>query len=294
MSGKMAKGYLFAILSAVIYGCMPLMAKYIYADGVNPMTLVFLRNLLALPSLAALTFVTRKTLTVPASALPNISLLAFFGCVITPILLFSSYQHMASGAATVFHFAYPALVVLGSFLIKKKTQLIRVFSVILCVGGLALFYDPAEPLSLTGCAYALGSAVTFATYVILLSGYKNDKATGLLMSFYMALASAVMTFLICICTGNLALPATLTGWGLCLLFATAVTTGAVVLFQQSAFLIGGDKTSILSTLEPITSIVVGVLVFHEVLTPGVLIGSILVIAASILIAIADIKTKKRS
>ena len=29
----------FALLSAVIYGCMPLMAKYIYADGVTPLTL---------------------------------------------------------------------------------------------------------------------------------------------------------------------------------------------------------------------------------------------------------------
>ena len=50
--GNLRKGYLYAMLSAVIYGCMPLMAKYIYAEGVTPTTLVFLRNLLALPSLA--------------------------------------------------------------------------------------------------------------------------------------------------------------------------------------------------------------------------------------------------
>ena len=50
MRSEMYKGYIFAILSAVIFGCMPLMAKYIYAEGVTPTTLVFLRNLLALPN----------------------------------------------------------------------------------------------------------------------------------------------------------------------------------------------------------------------------------------------------
>lgn len=29
----MFKGYLYIILSAVIYGCMPMAAKFIYADG---------------------------------------------------------------------------------------------------------------------------------------------------------------------------------------------------------------------------------------------------------------------
>lgn len=47
MRKKIVLGYVYALLSAVIYGCMPLMAKLIYADGVNPMTLSFLRNALA-------------------------------------------------------------------------------------------------------------------------------------------------------------------------------------------------------------------------------------------------------
>ena len=42
--GKMIRGYIAVIASAVLYGCMPLMAKIIKADGVTPLTLVFLRN----------------------------------------------------------------------------------------------------------------------------------------------------------------------------------------------------------------------------------------------------------
>ena len=103
-----------------------------------------------------------------------------------------------------------------------------------------------------------------------------------------------MTFLICLASGQLMFPVSLTGWGLCLLFAVSVTMCAVYLFQQGTFLIGGEKTSILSTLEPITSMVIGALVFKESLDPKARIGAALVIAASILIAISDIRKSKAS
>ena len=73
-SGKLIKGYLAVIISAILYGCMPLMAKYIYADGVNPMTLVFLRNFLALPFIAAMAYGQNRTLRIPLKMLPRISL----------------------------------------------------------------------------------------------------------------------------------------------------------------------------------------------------------------------------
>ena len=47
-------GYLCVILSAVVFGCMPLGANFLYAQGVTPMSLVFLRNLLSLPVLSLL------------------------------------------------------------------------------------------------------------------------------------------------------------------------------------------------------------------------------------------------
>ncbi len=93
-------GYLCVILSAVIFGCMPLGANFLYAQGVTPMTLVFLRNLLSLPVLALLCQ-KQGGLRISRGALLETSLTAF-GCCIAPILLFSSYRYLASGMATVF------------------------------------------------------------------------------------------------------------------------------------------------------------------------------------------------
>mgnify|MGYP003305801842 CR=1 FL=1 len=57
-------------------------------------------------------------------------------------------------------------------------------------------------------------------------------------------------------------------------------------------LIGGERASILSPLEPTTSVIVGILVFHEAVSLRTVAGSVLVILASLLIAVFDIKSQK--
>ena len=296
MKKTMVQGYLYAVLSAVIFGCMPLMATHIYEQGMTPMALVFWRNLLALPAMALLAYRERRTLKVPPQALPTMVLLSFFGCTITPILLFSSYRYIASGTATVFHFVYPAAVVLvGLVFLRKKVHGTELLSVALCMVGVMLFYEPGADINLAGSAMALGSGVLFAIYIVMLDVFRwRQEVCGYLLSFYIAAFSALMTGLLCAVTGDFALPAGLGGWGLCLLFALLMTVLAMSMFQQAALLIGGEKTSVLSTLEPITSIVVGVLAFRERVGAGALLGSVLVIAASVLIALSDLKRAKEA
>ena len=286
MQSKTVKGYIFAILSAVIFGCMPLMSNFVYADGGNPITLVFLRNALSLLPLGLLAYKERGTLKIPVKSLPSICIMGILGCNLTPVLLFSSYLFIPSGTASVFHFAYPAVVMLGGIvLLKKKIQAVNVICVILCITGIAMFYSPEQSLNFTGSALALASAFTFATYVLLLSRFDNSQVSGFTFTFYICLISSITAFLICLVTNSFAFPATAFGWGMCVLFSLLVTTGAVVLFQQSTFLIGGEKVSILSTLEPITGVIIGGIIFHEVIGLRVVIGTILVILASILIVV---------
>ena len=293
MQSKTAKGYLYAILSAVIYGCMPFMSKYIYAEGVNPLTLVFLRNFFSLIPLAVLAYLESKTLKIPVKQLPAICGISLLGCCITPILLFSSYRFIPSGTATVFHFIYPAVVVISEILFfRKKAKAGNLISVGLCVLGIGLFYSPGAPINLTGSALAILSGITFAAYVVSLSAFKKQNISGFLFCFYVTAVSSVASFLICIATNSLILPASLLGWGLCVLFSLLVTTGAVSLFQKSAFLIGSERTSILSTLEPVTAIILGVVVFKDPFRLNTLLGSTLVVAASLLIAVLDLKKAK--
>ena len=69
MKKTLSWGYLAVIASACLYGCMPLLTKYIYADGVGVLTAVLLRNMLAMPVLGVLAKASGQKLKVPGRAL---------------------------------------------------------------------------------------------------------------------------------------------------------------------------------------------------------------------------------
>lgn len=287
-------GYLFIILSAMIFGFMPLMAKFIYAEGTNPQSLVLFRNVLSVPFLLLLSFLTKGSVKIKTSVIPRICFIALMGCCITPLLLFHSYNHIPSGTATVFHFIYPAVVVLGEYIfLKNKLCKEHIVSVILCGIGIMLFYNKSSSIDLEGSVFALTSGVTYAIYVISLSGFKHKEISGFTFSLYVALFSSVVMLLVCLITNQLMVPQSVSGWLLTLLFSISLNVGAVVLFQKGTFLIGGGRASVLSTLEPVTSILAGIMVFHEPVTILTAIGSVFVIAASIVIALKDIKSAKK-
>ena len=298
-SRKLIKGYIFVILSAVLYGLMPLITTYIKADGANSYSLVFLRNALSLPALAALALWQQKTLKVPVKELPTIAIAAVFGCCLTPLLLYSSYDFIDSGTATVFHFVYPAVVVVGGMVfLKQKANAGTLISVLVCIVGIALFFDPAAALTAEGCIYSLLSSVTFAAYVLMLSAFSGRRATGFVFTFYVALVCTVVMGIYCVATNNMALPGSAWGWVLCAVFAILINAVATVLFQQGPFIVGGQRASILSTMEPITGVVVGALFLGEFAGKSggsiarTVIGSALVVAATVMIALLDSKKKK--
>ncbi len=294
MKRNIVKGYLRVIISAVIFGCMPLGAKIIYADGVNALTLVFLRNALSLPVLAFLACKSSGTLRLPKGCIGNIGVIAFFGCCITPVLLFSSYNYISSGTATVFHFIYPAVTVLGGVLFfRERVRFGPMICILICTLGITLFYDPGVPISLLGSVLALCSGVTYAIYIILLSRFRQQEVSGFKFSFYIALICSSFILAVCLLTRQLRLPQKPVVWLVSLVFSLVLSVGAVVLFQQGTFLIGGQRAAILSTFEPVTSLAVGFFVFQETISFRLLAGAALVIAAAVMIAVYDMLEQRR-
>ena len=289
MSGYL-RGCIYIILSAVIFGCMPLMAKNIYAAGVNAVSLVLLRNVLALPVLYLLLCVKKIDVRLTKGGLKRIVLLGLYGSVLTPALLFFSYNYITSGMATTLHFVYPIFVLLGCALFfHDKIGWVKGCCVLLCSLGMLFFYTPGEAAQFFGAVLAIVSGVTYASYIIYLDKSGLSKENPFKTGFGMAATCTLLLGSAVTLTGNLTLPATVSGWLLCLLFAMAVMVGAVVLFQMGAAIVGPQRAAILSTFEPITGIAVGIVAFDEPFGLKTALGAVLIIAAVVLLTVFDNK-----
>ena len=292
VKGKTLTGFLFTIASAVVYGCMPLLTRFIYADGMNAVGLVFIRNLLSIPMLAAATKISGAKILIPRRSLPSVGVLTTLGCCITPMLLYLSYTEVDTGVATVLHFVFPAVVMLiGGVFLKHRVTLVSGISLALSIGGIAMFYTPGAEIGIFGGIIAIFSGVVYAIYIVGISKFEYSDISCLAFNLWGSVFSTAVSFFICLFSGMLCFPTTVGGFLLCVLLALFSNLVAVVLFQSGAAIIGGERASILSTAEPIVSVAVGIAFLGEPFGFASLIGSALIILASILIAVSDIRKK---
>lgn len=280
------KGYFFAIASAVIFGVTPLIAKMIYARGGNAISLVFYRFFLPIPILYFAAIKTGcKDMKLSISDFKKI-LIIVFGYATTPLLLYSSYNYISVGAASTLHFTYPVFIMIGLALFYKlKPKKIEVISVIIAMIGILMIMDFKELDSFIGFALAFISGITYAVYSFYLDKSGLNKMNIFKICFYMAIFSSILVLVFSLVTQSFVYRFSLETWILTFGFAVFISVIAVVFYQMGIKLIGSQKTSILSTFEPVTSIVLGLVFFSELITLRKAVAILCIITASLLLAV---------
>ena len=277
-------GVMIAIISGTLYGIMPLLTKTVYASGTNPFTVVFLRMLIG----AAIFFIlfkltSKEKLGVSGKEFRQL-LICSAAYAFTPVLLYTAYNHLASGLATTLHFVYPVFVVIGSILFKiEKLTKKKALCCVLCMAGIVSFYTPGGEISLKGILIALASGAVYAVYGVYLAASDLLSMDLYKLSFWKHLLSMVIVGVCALCLKKFDLPGTANGW-IFMLMLGMLTAAASLLYQQATKLAGAQDTAMLSTFEPLTSVVVGYLVYSEELTVRNVIGIVCILLSVILLS----------
>ena len=116
------KGIALVILSAVIFGITPTMAKYTYTHGSNPVMMTMFRSLLPIPIILAFLLFKKIPIKIPAKTLGKISIIALIGSTVTSVMLNMSYNYIPVGMSTTLHFVYPTFVSIYTFLYGAMTN----------------------------------------------------------------------------------------------------------------------------------------------------------------------------
>lgn len=282
-------GYTAVMVSGMIFGSMPLLSKIIFSQGGNSINLVFWRFFLALPLLMYLIHRNPNTdFKLTKSQGKNLLSVGILGYAATGMTLYISYNYISTGVATTLHFIYPILVIVGSTVFyKDRLTFIKTFAGILSTLGIYLLYNGELSGSLFGIFMALLSGITHAYFVLFIDKSGLKELSSLKLTFYLSLIASMAMFIFALFTGHFTLELTLLGWGLTAVLSIFVTLGAVNLLNVGIQRIGSQSSGILSTLEPITSIIIGALVFNEILNLPIIIGCIFILSAVVLIVRFD-------
>ena len=266
------KGFIYGAIAAASYGMNPLFALPLYAAGMSVDTVLFYRYFFATIVLGILMKTQHQSFALhKADVLPLVIMGLLFS--FSSLLLFMSYNYMDAGIASTILFVYPVMVALS---------------------GIALLYQGYgnKPLSTLGIIFVLLSSLSYAIYIVGVnrSTLKNLPTTKL--TFYAILFGlSVYIVRLNFCTELQVIPSAWL-WADVLSLAILPTAVSLVCTALAIHYIGSTPTAILGALEPVTALFFGVLLFHEKLTPRLMMGILMIITAVTLIIIGKSLIKK--
>lgn len=269
------------LLSAIGFACIAMFAKIAYAAGVSPSLLLALRFLLAAAILAPVVWFKRIRLP-RGRALAGFALM---GALYTAQAqsYFTALMYASSGLVALLLYIYPVLVTLLAILlgwekINRRTLLLMG----LAMAGMAITLGgklDGQPL---GIGLGLLAAAVYAIYILL--GNRLTQGIHPLAATLVVLAAAAVGNGAFAIAGGTGLPHTLNAWLAIAAIALFSTVIAIAAFLTGIKRIGAAQASIISTLEPVITLGIGVTLLDERISATQLLGGLLVLVAVILLA----------
>ncbi|NLK38153.1 MAG: DMT family transporter [Epulopiscium sp.] len=289
------KGIFFTVVSAVLFGLTPVLARLVQEMGGNALTLTFYRNFIAIPILGLILFCKKVGFRLPVSSLKSIMLVGIAGVGLTTLLLYSSYDYIGISTATTLHFLYPVFVaILCRIFYKEKLSRIKVVTLVVATLGIGLFLERSQAGTDTapGTILAVVSGLTYGYYMMDMEKKGLSKLHPILVSFYMAsfISGALLVYNIAVRQIVFLLPPK----AYLYIFIMAVCTSflAVALLQVGIQYLSATTAAIFCLFEPVTSNIAGVLFLNETLSVAKVIGSIIILGAAAALAILDQEPQK--
>lgn len=278
----MKKGYIYTALSAIIFGLMPLLTKIIIARGATSLTIAFFRVFYVTIVLFFVLKLKKIDLHLEKRELLSALLTSIFGSGLTIIILNESYNYVDTGIATSLHFLYPLFVaILCCFFYGEKIKKKQIISLSFALVGIICFMSKGNG-SLFGYFLAIASGLTYAFYLVKMDKTGLVKMNALKLSFYLALFTTIEIFTINLFMQDVVFKMDAIAYGLLLVLALSASFLATVLLQQGVLLLGSTRASFICLLEPVTSMIVGILFLGEALTLNKGLGGLAIITSLII------------
>lgn len=267
------------IFSMTIWGTLsPFVRKIAVSSG----ELALYRAILAAAMIGSYLLITKQKLPLKSLGI-ELFLLLFSGIAMgfNWILLFEAYKYTTVAISTLSYYFAPVIVtVVCPFLFQEKLTKKQVLCFVMSTIGLSLVIGITNLGSggnnSIGILFGLGAALLYATVILLNKFIKG--VTGIHRTFLQFLAAILVLIPYVSLTGGFTLGSLNSSGWICLLVVGFVHTGITYcLYFSSLKELPGQEAAILSYIDPLVAVVVGVVILGEPLNWQQMAGGLMIL-----------------
>lgn len=278
---KRLVGFLLISLSAASFGTLAIFGRYAYADGVDTFTMLFLRFMIAAIIMTALLVFRHESLP-RGKFLVQLIGMGALGYAGQSFSYMTAIQFASAGLVALLLYLYPVFVaILSIIFLREKFNRLKLTALGLATIGTALTANPKGG-QLPGILLAICAAAIYSVYIIVGSGVM--KRVSAVQSSTVIFASAGLVYGALIAMRGAHFPQTGAGWGAVGAMVVIATVIPVVAFLAGLRRVGPTSASMLSTLEPVVTVLLSVILFGEALQPAMLSGGGLILVSALILS----------
>ena len=279
-----ARATALIVLSSCCFGSLTTLTLFLTRGGLPLLPAMFWRYMLA----AAMLFVlVRPVLRTSIGRSQAIRLMIVGGCGQAIITYFSllALDYLPVGPLAFLFYTYPAWVALIAAVTgREELTLSKLIALGVAMGGIAVMVGTPFSASLDpiGVMIALSTAVLYALYLPAL--HKVQEGVAPLVSTFYLVTGVFISFLIAgSITGRLEMPDTPSLWGFLLIISLLGTVVAFVALISGLRILGPVRTSIMATIEPFFTAMLGIVVLREPFTMTTIAGGAMIACAVLML-----------
>jgi drug/metabolite transporter (DMT)-like permease len=281
---SIGRATLLIVVSAMSFGSISVLTVLITRAGVPLLTAMAWRYVLGAALLLAIIDV-KQLGSVSRQRLVQLLLIGGFGQALITYLSLHALEYIPVGPLAFLFYTYPAWVALLAAMRRtEKLTSMRAIALILALVGVTVMVGApsTDKLNPIGVILALASALLYSAYLPSLEHFQQGVPA--LVSTFLLVVGAAVTFVVAaLIVRELYLPPGAPVWSNIFVLALVSTVIAFSTLIKGLSVLGPVRTSIIATVEPFFTAMLGVAVLGNQLTITTLVGGILIAAAVLLI-----------
>ena len=283
-------GVIYALGSGICYSLIGYFGITLIKGGSSVYNMLFWRFLISIACTLIMLVPQYKTLIFLTKDNFKIMLSGIFFYSTSSIIFFISGVYIGTGLAMIIFFIYPAFImIINIFLYNAPFSKTYFIAFLIIIIGLVFLVDIQNAaFNILGVVVGVIAAILYAWYIIV---SQQVVINPLLATLFVSIGCAITCFIFALIDSSLMMPKDFKNWLDVLAIGLICTTLPILLLLIAMKYIDAEKAAILSVLEPVFALMVGVTLLDEKVTGTQIIGIMIVLGGSIMILLHNVPKK---